>query len=61
MNHITGPLRHQITLFPKSLDELIAQDHPERVIGAFLVSIWSIGVQEGRCRGNVRDTRQAIC
>ena len=31
MTHITGPSRHQATLFPESLDELIAQDHPVRV------------------------------
>jgi transposase len=36
VTHITGPSRHQTTLFPESLDELIAQDHPVRVIDAFV-------------------------
>ncbi|SEA70147.1 IS1182 family transposase [Nitrosospira multiformis] len=39
MTHITGPSRHQTTLFPESLDELIAQDHPVRVIDAFVDSL----------------------
>jgi len=32
MAHLTGPSRHQTTLFPESLDHLIAQDQPVRVI-----------------------------
>lgn len=39
MTHITGPSRHQAALFPESLDELIAQDHPVRVIDAFVDSL----------------------
>jgi transposase len=39
VTHITGPSRHQTTLFPESLDELIAQDHPVRVIDAFVDSL----------------------
>ncbi|WP_177219757.1 transposase [Nitrosospira multiformis] len=39
MTHITGPSRHQTTLFPESLDELIAQDHAVRVIDAFVDSL----------------------
>ena len=39
VTHITGPSRHQATLFPESLDELIAQDHPVRVIDAFVDSL----------------------
>ncbi len=39
MTHITGPSRHQTTLFPESLDELIAHDHPVRVIDAFVDSL----------------------
>ncbi|ODT86189.1 MAG: hypothetical protein ABS69_00060 [Nitrosomonadales bacterium SCN 54-20] len=39
MTHITGPSRPQATLFPESLDELIAQDHPVRVIDAFVDSL----------------------
>ena len=39
MTHITGSSRHQTTLFPESLDELIAQDHPVRVIDAFVNSL----------------------
>lgn len=39
MTYVTGPSRHQATLFPESLDELIAQDHPARVIDAFVDSL----------------------
>ncbi|TNG03551.1 MAG: IS1182 family transposase [Gammaproteobacteria bacterium] len=36
MRHIQGQNRHQLALLPESLDELIAEDHPVRVID-FLV------------------------
>jgi hypothetical protein len=39
VTHVTGPSRHQATLLPESLDELIAQDHPVRVIDAFVDSL----------------------
>lgn len=39
MTHIAGPSRHQTSLFPESLDELIAQDHPVRVVDAFVDSL----------------------
>jgi transposase len=39
VTHITGLSRHQTMLFPESLDELIAQDHPVRVIDAFVDSL----------------------
>ncbi|WP_256327811.1 hypothetical protein [Nitrosospira sp. Nl5] len=39
MTHVSRPSRHQTTLFPESLDELIAQDHPVRVIDAFVDSL----------------------
>ena len=32
MRHIRGQNRHQLALLPESLDELIAEDHPVRVI-----------------------------
>lgn len=39
MTHITGQSRYQTTMFPETLDELIAQDHPVRVIDAFVDSL----------------------
>lgn len=39
MGHIQGQSRHQSTLFPPSLDELIPADHPVRVIDAFVESL----------------------
>lgn len=39
MGHIQGQSRHQATLFPESLDELIPGDHPIRVIDAFVESL----------------------
>jgi transposase len=36
MTHITGQSRYQSTLFPQSLDEVMPQDHPVRVIDAFV-------------------------
>jgi transposase len=39
MTHITGHSRYQTTLFPETLDELIPQDHPVRVIDAFVDSL----------------------
>ena len=39
MTHVTGPSRYQTTLFAESLDELIGQDHPVRVIDAFVDSL----------------------
>ena len=39
MNHKQGPSRHQSTLFPQVLDELIPQDHPVRVVDAFVDSL----------------------
>ncbi len=39
MEHIQGQSRHQATLFPESLDELIPGDHPIRVIDAFVDSL----------------------
>jgi len=39
MQHIQGESRHQTTLFPPSLDELIPSDHPVRVIDAFVESL----------------------
>jgi transposase len=34
--HIQGQSRHQATLFPERLDELIIGDNPVRVIDAFV-------------------------
>jgi len=39
MSHVTGQSRYQTTMFPESLDELIPQDHPVRVIDAFVDSL----------------------
>jgi transposase len=39
MTHVTGHSRYQTTLFSESLDELIGQDHPVRVIDAFVESL----------------------
>jgi hypothetical protein len=50
VTNITGRSRHQATLFPESLDELIAQDHPvrdRRLRGQSRSG--PVGVQEGCC------------
>lgn len=39
MAHITGQSRYQSTLFPAVPDELVARDHPVRVIDAFVDSL----------------------
>lgn len=39
MNHKQGQSRHQATLFPEALDDLIPGDHPVRVIDAFVDSL----------------------
>lgn len=39
MSHKQGQSRHQSTLFPQVLDELIPQDHPVRVVDAFVDSL----------------------
>jgi transposase len=36
MTHVTGQSRFQTTLFPEVLDEVIAADHPVRVVDAFV-------------------------
>jgi len=36
MGHIRGHSRHQTTLFPEALDDLIPPDHPVRVVDAFV-------------------------
>src|SRR5215203_2353111 len=36
MAHIAGESRFQATLFPQYLDEIVARDHPVRVIDAFV-------------------------
>jgi transposase len=36
MSHNTGQSRYQTTMFPEALDELVAADHPVRVIDAFV-------------------------
>src|SRR5882757_7831251 len=36
MAHITGQSRYQSTLFPEVADDLVPQDHPVRVIDAFV-------------------------
>lgn len=39
MTYVTGHSRYQTTMLPESLDELIPQDHPVRVIDAFVDSL----------------------
>lgn len=39
MEHIEGQAREQAILFPEALDDLIALDHPVRVIDAFVESL----------------------
>ena len=36
MSHVQGQSRHQATLFPEALDDLIPADHPVRVVDAFV-------------------------
>jgi transposase len=36
MTHVTGALRHQLTLFPEVLDDMVSAVHPVRVIDAFV-------------------------
>lgn len=45
MAHVNGESRYQTTLFPAVLDELVAGDHPVRVIDAFVdaVDLASLG------------------
>jgi transposase/IS5 family transposase len=38
MAHLTGQSRHQATLFPETLDQVVRADHPVRVIDAFVDS-----------------------
>jgi hypothetical protein len=62
------PPSHQATLFPESLDELIAQDHPVRLIDAFVDSLdlgrWSSRKSFlsslGVVRGFYEDTLEAM-
>ena len=39
MAHISGQSRHQATLFPEVLDEVIGPNDPVRVIDAFVDSL----------------------
>ncbi len=39
MGHQQGQSRHQATLFPEALDELIPSDHPVRVVDASVNSL----------------------
>lgn len=39
MAHVSGQSRLQTTLFPEALDDLVASDHPLRVIDAFVDSL----------------------
>jgi len=39
MPHITGQSRYQATMFPETLEDMIASDHPVRVIDAFVDSL----------------------
>ena len=40
MRHITGDSRQQATLLPDTLDDYVDEDHPVRVIDAF-VDTWT--------------------
>lgn len=39
MAHVSGSSRYQATLFPEVLDDMVAADHPVRVIDAFVDSL----------------------
>lgn len=39
MTHVTGSSRYQSTLFPEVPDDMVARDHPVRVIDAFVDSL----------------------
>lgn len=39
MGYVKGENRHQITMFPDSLDDYVAEDNPVRVIEAFVMSL----------------------
>ncbi|HKF99698.1 MAG TPA: IS1182 family transposase, partial [Xanthobacteraceae bacterium] len=39
MAHVTGQCRDQATLFPERLDEVVGDDHPVRVIDAFVAGL----------------------
>ena len=39
MSHKRGQSRHQATLFPEALDDLIPAEHPVRVVDAFVDSL----------------------
>ena len=45
MGHITGVCRHQTSLFPARLDDVVGADHPVRVIDAFvdILDLTSLG------------------
>jgi len=36
MGHIRGHSRHQVTLFPEALDDLIPRNHPVQVVEKFV-------------------------
>ena len=36
MRHLQGDSRHQVSLLPESLEEFVPEDHPVRVIDAFI-------------------------
>src|SRR5436189_5117074 len=39
MAHVTGECRDQATLFPERLDEVVGDDHPVRVVDAFVAGL----------------------
>ncbi len=50
MNYIQGDSRDQLTLFPESLDEFVAEDHPARFLDAFVdnLDLASLGFKRSK-------------
>jgi hypothetical protein len=60
MDYIRGANRHQVILFPESVEDYITEDNPVRFIDAFVrVSIWRSWAFCGRNRRR-RDGRLTI-
>ena len=56
MRHLTGDSRQQATLLPDTLDDYVDEDHPVRVIDAFVdsLSMKSLGFSKAETRVTVR-------
>lgn len=56
MAHVSGPSRYQSTLFPEVADDLVASDHPVRMIDAFVDSLdlATLGFSKVQCEATGR-------